>query len=255
MASIEELLHRRSDLSTFLVHLTRDGTQSARDNLVCMLRERMIEARTPMGMAVDLEPYLRGTRASQRVVCFTETPLEHTWMMVEQISGRTQCFSCFGLVFTKTTARRKSCNPVWYVDMTPAPGHQWLTKPIDALRDRALEASKHHATGIVRRTALENEPILKLTPFIEQMGPTRRARKEFWWEREWRHVGDFCFEPRHLVAILAAEDAHEALAPELGGLGRRVPVLDPRWGQERMIAALSGIDPSQIGPFPRDVSS
>lgn len=253
MASIEELLHRRSDLSTFLVHLTRDGAQTAKDNLVSILRERMIEARTPMGMAVDLEKYLRGTPASQRVVCFTETPLEHAWMMVTDIPGRTVCFSSFGVVFTKTTARRRGCNPVWYLDITP--GHDWLTQPVEKLKLQALEAAKHSVTGETQQWALANQPILKLTPFIEQMGPTRRARKEFWWEREWRHAGDFCFDASHLVTILAPEDAHDTLDAELDALGRRVPVVDPRWGQERMIAALSGIDRHQIGPFPKDPSS
>ncbi len=253
MASIEELLHRRSDLSTFLVHLTRDGVQSARDNLVSILRERMIEARTPMGMAADLDPILRGTTATQRVVCFTETPLEHTWMMVENIPGRSVCFSCYGLVFTKTTARRMGCNPVWYLDITP--GHQWLTGPVQQLRAQAIEAARHSKTDGIEQVRLKQQPIFKLTPFLEQMGKPKVVRKEFWWEREWRHVDDFCFDSSHVVTILAPEEAHDTLDAELDALGRRVPVVDPRWGQERMIAALSGIDRQQIGPFPKDQSS
>jgi hypothetical protein len=43
MATIEELLHRRTDLSTFLVHFTRDyGTPEvpARENLLSILLGR-----------------------------------------------------------------------------------------------------------------------------------------------------------------------------------------------------------------------
>jgi hypothetical protein len=52
MATIEELLHRRTDLSTFLVHFTRSyNRRSARNNLVSILRDRRIEARSVYGMA------------------------------------------------------------------------------------------------------------------------------------------------------------------------------------------------------------
>ena len=75
MAAIEDLLHRRTDLSTFLVHLTRNGSQSmARDNLLAMAEDQFIEARTPFGPAAKHEPLLADS-ASQKTVCFTETPL------------------------------------------------------------------------------------------------------------------------------------------------------------------------------------
>lgn len=66
MAKIEDLLHRRTDLSTFLVHLTRDGDASARDNLISILEAGLIEARTPLGPARHLEEHLSGTIASKR---------------------------------------------------------------------------------------------------------------------------------------------------------------------------------------------
>lgn len=52
---IKELLARRSDLSTFLVHLTRDyESMSARDNLKSIVSDRVIEARNPFGSALSL---------------------------------------------------------------------------------------------------------------------------------------------------------------------------------------------------------
>jgi uncharacterized protein YceH (UPF0502 family) len=55
VAAIEELLHRRSDLSTFVVHFTRDsGRASARENLEAILYSQTIEARTVYGMAKNL---------------------------------------------------------------------------------------------------------------------------------------------------------------------------------------------------------
>lgn len=71
--TIEELLHRRGDLSTFLVHLTRAGMGfTARQNLLSIIAEGVIEARTPLGMAREHEAVLarancpRRLRASQK---------------------------------------------------------------------------------------------------------------------------------------------------------------------------------------------
>lgn len=73
-----EILNRRSDLSTFLVHLTRDFEgASARDNLRSILKERRIKARTVFGH-FKLHPEEQGhDLESQKCVCLTETLLEH----------------------------------------------------------------------------------------------------------------------------------------------------------------------------------
>ncbi|GAA4110713.1 hypothetical protein GCM10022215_06050 [Nocardioides fonticola] len=250
---IEDLLHRRTDLSTFLVHLTRDTKKhGARDNLLSLLEDRTIRARSALGMAADLDDYLRDTRATQRVVCFSETPLEHSWMMVRDIRGRTQKFKPYGLVFSKSYARRVGCNPVWYLDITV--GHDWLTVPVNKLVAEAKKVSRSRI-GRLKGDLLAEEHIFRLTPFIEQMGNPSGTRKEFWWEREWRHVGDFAFRPRKVVAVLAPEAEHEDLADEIEAIDhdwekRRVPLLDPGWGLERMISALAHIDPDDAGPWP-----
>jgi hypothetical protein len=174
-------------------------------------------------------------------------------MMTEQIDGRINEFSRYGLVFTKTTARRKDCNPVWYLDITP--GHDWLTVPINSLVQQTVAAATDLTSKEIDLVALADEPILKVTPFVEQMGPTNTSKKEFWWEREWRHVGDFSFFGRQVVALLAPEDDHDAITQEVATLGgswaKRVPpILDPIWGLDRMIGAMAGIDEDQLAPFP-----
>lgn len=251
---IEDLLHRRTDLSTFLVHLTRDSEDDpARDNLLAMLEEQTIEARTPLGMAKHLDKHLLDGPASQRVVCFSETPLEHTWMMVRKIDLRQQHFKPYGLVFSKTTCRQRGCNPVWYLDQSLGT-HNWLTKAVDDLVDRAREDSK--VKGTVQEDLLDEQSILRLTPFIETMGNSAGKRKEFWWEREWRHVGDFTFPcPRNVIAVLAPEEDHVDMEKDIAEISkpwerRRVPLLDPRWGLERMIAGLARVDDSDVGPWP-----
>ena len=48
---IETLLHRRTDLSTFIVHFTRRfAGESSKDNLISIVSQSTIEARTAFGM-------------------------------------------------------------------------------------------------------------------------------------------------------------------------------------------------------------
>jgi hypothetical protein len=90
MPSIGQVLNRRTDLSTFVVHLTKLSTEkSAFDNLQAILHAGRIEARSPMGWA-PREAQAVGPNAanSQKVVCFSETPLEQVYSMYADIPGR-----------------------------------------------------------------------------------------------------------------------------------------------------------------------
>lgn len=250
VVAIEELLHRRSDLSTFVVHFTRDsGRASARENLEAVLHSQTIEARTVYGMAKNLAATNPDVADSQRTVCFTETPLEHAWMMCQDIDYRQIRFNGYGLAFTRTFARKRGANPVWYLDITP--GHDWLTTPVNELVQQAVtNATPHEAPGPATDDLL-GSPILRLTPFMEQMGAPSGVRKEFWWEREWRHVGHFGFTPQDIVVVFAPEEDHDDLLRTIESWDDyiRVPaIVDARWGLERMIAALARV--RDKGPFP-----
>ena len=122
---IREVLNRRTDLSTFVVHLTRrrDATYSAQHALVDIARSGRLEARTPLGWAKAQDDPNDPAKQSQRVVCFSETPLQHVYSLFQEIRGRAVKLSTYGVAFTRDTARSKGVNPVWYVDMTP--GRTW----------------------------------------------------------------------------------------------------------------------------------
>ncbi len=263
MATIEELLHRRTDLSTFLVHFTREYDQrSARDNLVSILRDVRIEARNVYGMADQLARRFPALAEGQKTVCFTETPLEHAWMMCSEIRGRRVQFDDgYGVAFTKTWARRRGINPVWYLDITRRGGPDWLTVSIGKLLDQAEQAAIQPGATRPDLDVLEQAPILRLTPFIEQMGNPSGIPKEFWWEREWRHIGDLTFYPRDIVVVFAPEDDHDSLEARLRrklksasskpAIASNMPAfVDARWGLERMIGALAGVWGPDLGPFP-----
>ena len=122
---IQEVLHRRPDLSTFLVHLTRDhGGQSAKERLDEIIHTGVLRA-SPMGMGKRHDDPNDKDRQTQRVVCFSETPLEHIWTFTQEIEGRQIKFEPYGVVVPKFAARKIGINPVWYIDMTKAYGDDW----------------------------------------------------------------------------------------------------------------------------------
>src|SRR6266545_5963406 len=135
---IRDILNRRGDLSTFVVHLTKDQIDgaNARAVLDAIIAQRVLRAVTPMGWAATQAP-VGAARDSQKVVCFSETPLEQIYSLVADIAGRQVRLAPYGLVFTKLAARRMGINPVWYVDMTP--GRDWeIAQALDALRTAAI---------------------------------------------------------------------------------------------------------------------
>lgn len=245
MARIEDLLHRRTDLSTFLVHFTRNKEQqTAMQRLLAIVSERRLRCGEPLGMAVKQARAHQNSQPdffqSQRVVSFTETPLEHAWMMCENIETRDIHFKPWGIAFTKTWGRSKGINPVWYLDIS-ARGIEWVTEPINRIVTSAVKAGDYQ------------HDIFKLTPYIEQMGPTSIGRKEFWWEREWRLAGrDLRFDPSDIVALLAPSVLHNWLSKQLAQLPNcsDLRIIDPRWGLERIIAKLAGVTDRFVGPWP-----
>jgi len=245
---IKDLLRRRTDLSTFVIHWTRQGSdgKTALENLGSILQQRTLLARTPMGVAtgpsgplqkaVDArkltEKEHKNALDSQRVVCFTEAPLEQAWSFVCTISGRQNQLEPFGLAFTKSKARRLGVNPVWYVDMTPARGHYWLTNRVGELVEQAA-----------REGSFASKPIASIAPFVEGMGTWREgSRKEFWWEREWRHRGNLQFSLEDIAVVFCPEEHRRELASHVKcDSSRTLPIIDPAWGLEEMIAALAGV--------------
>src|SRR5688500_1870794 len=124
---IQEVLNRRSDLSTFIVHLTRNRNGlDASKVLAEIIRQRRLRALSPLGWARRIDHPDSQQHQSQRVVSFSETPLEHTYSLVADIEGRDICLRPYGVVLTKIVARMLGAHPVWYVDMTTRGGRDWV---------------------------------------------------------------------------------------------------------------------------------
>ncbi len=231
---IREVLNRRSDLSTFVVHLTKD-----KKSLEGIVKHWKIEAKSVWGLAKNKLADNTPEAKSQKCVCFTETPLEYLYLMIKPIKDRQFQPGDYGIAITKKLARKKGLNPVWYVDMTPGQSKQWqLSKALDGLRDEKINNNN-----------FKDSHVAKIAPFIEQMYPgTNNGRpKEFWWEREWRHIGDFVL-PNHVILICPEQEFEQfrRLIDEKQNGALRAPCIDPNWGLEKIIARLAGFDNGEI---------
>jgi hypothetical protein len=240
--NIEELESRRTDLSTFLVHLIKkqDG-QNPFDTLLKIVQDNKLIAGAPFGPAVA-ELTSRGfSTDSQRAVCFTETPLEHVHLMTSSLTERRQCqFTDFGVVITKEQGLDRAANPIWYTDINP--GKSFLSKHIEKIIDEALLSNN------------ELHPVFSLTPFFEQFGKGintmtgQSYRKDFRWEREWRIAGDCALPMRYIV--FCPEDFRYKFYRTMQDFWKAQPMpdyhpdiqmLDINWSLERMISHLANL--------------
>lgn len=231
---IREVISKRGDLSTFLVHLTkRTSSASAKDCLKSILKSGKIFAGSPLGMAY--KSFTAGSTEynSQRVVSFTETPLEYLHLMSCKIEGRNCDFEPYGIAITKRQGRTKGLNPIWYTDMTP--GHDWLSNYIDELRELCFEEE-----GDLQKC------FLKIAPFFEQMGAWAN-RKEFWWEREWRLAGNFLL-PLNFIVVCPEKDMKEvdSMVKNKEIKPYEFKCIDPAWSLEQIIAYLAGFDKTDV---------
>lgn len=233
--NIRDILYRRSDLSTFVVHLTKD-----KSSLDSIINSWEIEARSVWGLAKSKISESSPEWESQKCVCFTETPLEHLHHMIEPIKGRSYQPGPYGIAITKKIARINGINPILYIDRTPAQTKQWeLFTAFDNIANKKIEEND-----------FLNSDISKITPFIEQMksginrGTDEPYRKEFWWEREWRHVGNFKL-PEHII-IICPEDEFTIFEELVKDKTWKPKCIDPNWGLEKIIAHLAGFDNKEI---------
>lgn len=242
MQNIRDVLNRRNDLSTFVVHLTRDSmTATANQNLRSIIEGRTLQARSPMGWAEDQDDPTDPSKQSQRVVSFSETPLEHIYSLVAQITGRQINLKSYGLAFTKMAARRMGINPVWYVDRTAGAPHNWrVSDAINELQAAAVAAGDFHSS-----------PAAKVLPFFQVMGTWPQHQVEFWWEREWRHPGNLSFSLDKVALWLCPEGEiqqfMQLIQSQVPAPIKTPRCIDPTWGLEQIVAHL--VEETDVTPF------
>lgn len=195
MRTIEEVKRERDDLSTFLVHLTRDTEDgnTAQTNLMSILDQQKIEARNPKGLCYNWDKFKNFTQS----VCFTETPLNYLRYLFD-ITGRGINLKPYGLVFTKAFLQEKGANPVFYIN----------TYNGDGLKKAICRIINNHPT---------EADVQEIVAYIDIFGKAAgNSQYDFYWEREWRVRGDLCFNLSDVIIGLCEE-------PNLGIFDKKYP--------------------------------
>lgn len=208
--------HQRwRDMSDYLVHFT-GGTDNATplDNLASILADGGILASRPFGSARTL--YKLGD--SQKSACFSEVPLD----LLERLVRRR---SSFGVGFHQSKLIERGGTRVWYVedgsDLAEVLA-EWVTDSVGDWKS----------------------PLWNFTPFIDRPFGAPFAGYRFEWEREWRVLGGFEFEPHEIAFLFAPRRHHKYLRDlwehDLGLSAEDLPlVIDPRWAQRRLLREFS----------------
>ena len=188
----ERAIEGRSDLSRFVVHLTRDDSADFRDgatatrNFESIVKQRKIRAIQPHCLHGSKIPDAHQDQFS--VCCFTEVPLGEMHLLARHIPGRKIQLSEYGFVFSREFILSKGAQPAIYINSYN--DNTWLREA----GDRIYKISKEHNfhKGKLRR----------FLPFLNAM----HEGYDFTWEREWRVLGDLDFDPKDVICIILPED-------------------------------------------------
>jgi hypothetical protein len=208
------------DLSEYVVHFTKgvEGDDGYRTMLSILGGQILKRGPTAFGAAKDSKAV---DLQSQRVVCFSETPLG----FLDRIVKRRK--SAYGIGFHKRYVLKKGGGPLWYLQLgTPQ------QKALAVLIKRASKPFD------------QDDPIWKLTPFIDLPGPLP-FKNDFRWEREWRLGDDLRFEPEDVAFLFIPENLHENAwtffenaQNDHSGPAYFCPYVDPTWSVDKVREAL-----------------
>lgn len=206
-----------ADMSDFVVHFTK-GSDEEDDygNMFGIYGDHVLKPKRAFGIGRKLCPIPE----SQFAVCFSEIPPGEWARLAQRRETK------YGIGFRKSFVKSKGSGPIWYV-LKESP--QW-----SVLQDMMRRETSDGAAGI-----------WKLTPFIDAPGEYESREYFFEWEREWRHVGEFSFEPEEVAFLLIPEELHEAARGffedalrEHVGPAYLCPYVDPSWDRDRIRRAL-----------------
>jgi hypothetical protein len=151
-------------------------------------------------------------REHHRVVCFSEIPLDMLDRLIERRS-------LYGLGFRKDFVVSNGGAPLWYLDK-------------DGAQAKLINAQ----VAAKRRGSIDpDDPLWKVTPFIDNPGDYGWTKYRWEWERDWRVVGEVAFEPEDVAFLFLPEEDHEAarqffanVEAEHSGPAYHGPYIDPR---------------------------
>lgn len=236
---IDDILVFRSDISPFLVHLTRDiendnGSQrKAEGNLINILQSMKLN---PGEYLLDAKngwsEYWKLSEQEQlelfNAICFTETPLNEIHCLLE-IIGRQMNLKPFGIVFLKDKLKHKNVSPVFYVN-------NWKADNSDIFYELCNIGDKNVAKKILPLISVFGKKVIQ--PGYSQ--PLDDKDVDFYWEREWRRprvFGDFDFVEEDVFIGLCPHDRITFFENQFPWLKFVDPTRNMKWYADKLIDA------------------
>ena len=230
---IEDILHFRTDISPFLVHLTRDGNSlTAPQALYSIIHDGCLKC--SFNPISDVRFGIHISEVSDltadgffSAICFTETPLNEIHSLLE-IENRQIDLAPYGLVFLKENLANKGVSPALYINNKNGDKDPLFV----AL---ASLASSH------REEALELLPLFAVYgKKIKGVGAGRRSsgKNEFIWEREWRYPfakGDLEFTDEDVFIGLCPHEQIDAYEELWSGIQFVDPTRNMKWYADKLI--------------------
>jgi len=231
-----EIQPNREDLSRFLVHLTRDyGGEPARSNLISILKDKTIFARNAHCLVmhkINKMGFSNLLKSKFNTVCFTETPLTQIRQLASEIEGRKIQLKPYGLVFWKDDLFNKGASPAQYINSKGTSITRFLLDQFDS-----IFMGIKTLTILKRAEADHYKNIVHYYSLINVVGD----KNDFLWEREWRHHGDFAFNYRDIVAIIANNPegfekwSEKKLGKKRHDYIKKIPIINPNWTYEELL--------------------
>jgi hypothetical protein len=246
MRDINDILNFRTDISPFLVHLTKPKPRPFphRDRPAHYILEKILEERSLVAGQTSVSDarfgmYTADLNDDERrelfgAICFTETPISEIHNLLE-IEGRAVDLSPYGLVFLKEQLQSRGVSPVLYFNNFAGdkdPIFQALCGLVETDRDAALE--------VLPLMSVFGERVR--APGAQQVPP---GIVDFRWEREWRRPsarGPLEFDEEDIFIGLCAHkhiDRFEAVLPEIGFID---PRRNMKWYATKLIKARQRCD-------------
>ena len=229
----------RSDISKFLVHLTRNTRNvSAEDNLINMLQSKTIEARNHhclFSPKINAMGFTQKLRNAFKTVCFTEAPLNQIYKLAAEDFPRRIKLQPHGLVFWRDEMLNSGANPAIYLNADGTSLREYLLSEFDRHFEEVNSMSK------LKQYEDNYKEIVHYYSLVNLMS----GRHDFSWEREWRHSGDFKFKYSDVVAIVTENPekflrkCEKQLSTRRGNFIKRIPIISADWSYEDVVEEMA----------------
>ena len=247
--AIESIRWKRTDLSSFLVHLTKcheyGGNElSAFDSLKSILREDengVCKLVGSDGSNIGLFSGVKCVRDKTllKSVCFTEAPLDqikHFEKLFESPSKND--YSSYGLVFEQKYIREMNGNPCFYVNTLGGNSLKMAIISIADLIDCINDLKQREPSQLPICVHNYAQNIEKIFPYFNIYGPAGgyadRMTRDYYWEREWRVPGDLNFKHEDVFCGLCEDEVVEDFSIDYP----KIPFICPEWNNDKILKAL-----------------